>query len=82
MSPYIVKTRRVEIDEGDPPQVMGELTYVYYKLALAYIADRGQSFQSIGEAVGALEATKQELYRRVGGPYEDQKLIANGDVIG
>lgn len=59
---------------------MGDLTYLYYRQALAYIDNSGKSFQSIGEVIGALEATKQELYRRVGGPHEDQKLLDNGDI--
>jgi len=33
-----------------------------------------------GDAIGALECAKLELYRRVAAPYEDTKIAENGDV--
>lgn len=32
------------------------------------------------DALGALECCKLEFYRRVAAPYEDSKIISNGDV--
>jgi len=37
-------------------------------------------YSEVNEAVGMLECTKQEYYRRVAGPYEDIKIKENGDV--
>ncbi|MFH1222779.1 MAG: hypothetical protein V1647_00375 [Pseudomonadota bacterium] len=37
-------------------------------------------YSEVNEAVGMLECTKQEYYRRVAGPYEDKKVKENGDV--
>ena len=36
--------------------------------------------QRMFSAIGALEAAKLEFYRRVVAPYEDQKMLDNGDV--
>ena len=38
------------------------------------------SFQDLNELIGALECAKQELYRRVVAPYEEDKIEENGDV--
>ncbi|MEI6079744.1 MAG: hypothetical protein WCQ53_03800 [bacterium] len=37
-------------------------------------------YSEVNEAVGMLECTKQEYYRRVAAPYEDIKIKENGDV--
>jgi hypothetical protein len=37
-------------------------------------------YTEVNEAVGMLECTKQEYYRRVAAPYEDKKIKENGDV--
>ena len=61
------------------PATVGELTYVIYKAALEYI-DGARAFGKFAEVLGAIEAAKLELYRREVGPYEDQKILENGDV--
>ena len=38
------------------------------------------NYNKINCAVGILECAKQELYRRIAGPYEDKKIEENGDV--
>ena len=37
-------------------------------------------YAEMNEAMGVLECVKQEFYRRIAGPYEDQKAILNGEV--
>ncbi len=60
----------------------GDLNYFLTRLAMAYIAGKGGiSYTNCNEAIGVLECVKQELYRRVVAPYEDQKALENGDVI-
>jgi len=39
-----------------------------------------KSYRGINEIIGVLECAKQEFYRRVAVPYEDQKKALNGDV--
>jgi hypothetical protein len=57
----------------------GDLNY-----AISSICDeclQGQvSYTKINEIVGVLECVKMELYRRVAAPYEDKKMVENGDV--
>lgn len=77
--PYITQERRRALKTGLPPENAGELNYLVTKQILAYIAPRG-NYQAINDAVGALECAKLELYRRHAGPYEDRKIIDNGDV--
>lgn len=55
----------------------GELTYQFYALAVGYGASRYAEF---AEVVAALEAAKLEFYRRHVAPYEDRKMLENGDV--
>lgn len=38
------------------------------------------SYSKINEAIGVLECVKLELYRRIAVPYEDEKILENGDV--
>ena len=40
------------------------------------------SYFNLNRAIGVLECAKQELYRRIVAPYEDQKIIENGDLTG
>lgn len=42
---------------------------------------RHKSYDLINEAIGVLECCKQELYRRVAVPFEDEKCKQNGDVF-
>lgn len=77
--PYIEKTLRFDVDMGKA-LTAGELNYKITKLIVAYLEDRGTSYQSINDVVGALEGAKAEFQRRVVAPYEDAKIRENGDV--
>jgi len=74
--PYIKKDRR-----GQTPVNAGELNYALTKLLLNYLEVKGNSYQSFNDCIGALEGCKLEFYRRTVVPYEDIKIIQNGDVI-
>ena len=83
--PYIKQLRRLQIDtvaiehskfEINSP---GELNYAITRLIDNYHSRRGD-YQSVNDVVGALEGAKLEFYRRVAAPYEDQKVMENGDV--
>lgn len=74
--PYIRKDLRDVLI----PTCSGELNYIFTKVILDYIDTRGESYQTYNDIVGALENTKLELYRRKIAPYEEQKIIQNGDV--
>jgi hypothetical protein len=38
------------------------------------------SYPKIAMITGVLENIKQEFYRRVASPYEDKKILENGDI--
>lgn len=79
--PYITKDRRAALDGVDvSPENAGELNYIICQLIYAYIQEKGLEYQTLNDVVGVLEAVKQELYRRLIGPYEDKKIAANGDI--
>jgi hypothetical protein len=64
---------------SDKGKTAGELNYVITKLLKEIY--RGQYSYSVhNEIIGMLECCKQEWYRRLVSPYEDLKIIENGDV--
>lgn len=58
----------------------GELNYTITKIIQGYFKARGGRYQQINDIVGALESAKAEFQRRIVGPYEDLKIMENGDV--
>lgn len=86
--PYIAKERRwdfeVDLENGvfrKHPQNPGELNYLLTELVLEYLAMKKKvNYQAINDVVGALESCKLEFYRRFVVPYEDKKIVENGDV--
>jgi hypothetical protein len=56
--------------------ISGELNYFIFKLAKGYI----HNYTTAKEFIGELECAKQEIYRRIVAPYEDEKIKENGDV--
>jgi len=83
--PYIPQEKdRKQLDEvvisfigcGDTDDCTGKLNYFLFKLAKHY----GRNYKSYRDFLGELEAAKLEIYRRLVAPYEDKKIIENGDV--
>lgn len=65
----------------DTEMTAGTMNYLFTRLAHAYLDSKELNYQHINDMIGALEGAKQELYRRVAVPYEDKKIIENGDVL-
>lgn len=78
--PYIEPKRRDELFEKPLPETAGELNFLVTVLVDDFINYKGKNYQTLNEAIGVLECAKQELYRRVAAPYEDEKIKQNGDV--
>lgn len=80
--PYINRIDRTQFNVYDNHRATnaGELNYVITKLIDEYISRKGKNYAVLNEAIGVLECAKQELYRRVVTPYEETKIIENGDV--
>ena len=80
--PYIDPTTRDSLKptaewNADHP---GELAFQFYSLALDYVRCNGRTYQVLNDVMGAFEATKLEFKRRQIDPYEDGKILENGDV--
>jgi hypothetical protein len=70
--------------EGDVQALPGILNYcITVLIKSTYKAVTGKlklSYADHNSAVGMLECAKMEFYRRQTAPYEDEKIIENGDV--
>lgn len=71
------------------PENPGQLNYLLTSIVNAYYKGRwadeelgylGLSYSGINEIIGVLECMKQEWYRRVAAPYENEKERENGDL--
>ena len=59
----------------------GELNYRLTCEIIAFLGlNQPVKYEHLNAAIGALEACKLELYRRLVVPYEDVKIEQNGDV--
>ena len=80
--PYIDAARRAELAAGAVPTNVGELTYKITAVVCEYRETRGEMrYVDHAEIIAALECAKLEYYRRVVEPYENTKIVKNGDVF-
>jgi len=85
LMPYIarqLRTARTMVELRCLPELVnaGGLNYVLTQVCLAYLCKHGHCYQRFNDIIGALEGAKLEMYRRMVGPYEDEKKTINGDV--
>ena len=57
---------------------LGRINYCFSRIIYGVMRD--VSYRNIAMVTGVLENIKQEYYRRVAEPYEDMKIIQNGDI--
>jgi hypothetical protein len=80
--PYIKDERRDLIVDGlMSPSVAGELNFALSQVIKDYLKTHATNYQTYNDVIGVLEALKLEIYRRLVAPYEDTKIIENGDVF-
>ncbi len=77
--PYIPEEQRRLLAYHPVPENPGQLNYLITKLVKAYLEEHPK-YQDFNDVVGALECAKLEVYRRSVAPYEDAKIVENGDV--
>jgi hypothetical protein len=58
--------------------LLGKINYCFSRILSGVMGDA--SYSKIAMITGVLENIKQEYYRRVAEPYEDKKIIENGDI--
>jgi hypothetical protein len=81
--PYIKQDAREKFEDYgsiNMPKNAGELNYMITQLLIEYMKNKPLNYQTINDIIGAIEGAKQEFYRRVAVPYEDDKIRENGDV--
>jgi len=65
---------------GERIQDVGELNYVLTTIVMSYLNKDVKNYARLNGILGVFEGAKQEFYRRVVAPYEDEKIKQNGDV--
>lgn len=81
--PYIKEEDRerfLAATSTDAAATPGELNYVLTTLCIEYLDRFNEGYSKYNEVIGVLECCKLEMYRRAVAPYEDKKIIENGDV--
>ena len=83
--PYIMKEGRQAFDQflkeiGPHTISPGDLNYCITYLVHAYLKAHGKSYATMNDCIGVLDAAKMEFYRRIVVPYEDIKIVENGDM--
>jgi Domain of unknown function (DUF6899) len=86
--PYVTQDRREDIGNGangtldiiEAAKSAGDLNYAMTLLAKEYIEQHGLRYEHINTVMGVFASVQAEFYRRVAAPYEDTKIVANGDV--
>lgn len=85
--PYLPTDQRNEVNEvlsedgiTFSPDNAGELNYVTTMFINNFLNNKGLHYANINEMIGVLECCKLELYRMIGGTYEDEKIEDNGEV--
>ncbi len=76
--PYIKAEDRKRAEFA--PSTAGELNFAITALVLVFFG-KNPNYQRFNDVIGALEGAKLELYRRRIAPYEDTKIVENGDVF-
>jgi hypothetical protein len=62
-------------------KVKGDLNHAICELtALVILENGGMGYTNVSEWVDAVNGARKEMERRLLGPYEDVKIIENGDV--
>lgn len=81
--PYIKEENRPDMDEivdlmvKKGVKVNGDLNYILFKFAKYHITPSYNNYKNFN---GELDEIRAEVRRRILAPYEDSKIIENGDV--
>ena len=75
---YHIDYLSVAVLNSENPE--GEINYSISRLLHKIMTQKGVNYKLLNSMIGVLECAKLELYRRVATPYEDLKVLENGDV--
>jgi len=77
--PYIPTSQKLKVKEGKITNA-GELNYAIHQLISNYLENSNHNYQACNDVMGVLSCVSSEFYRRIVAPYEDKKIVQNGDV--
>ena len=79
--PYVKSNIAREIDQGAYPTNKGELNYGITRKMIDFLCFKDKvSYHDISDAIAAARDAADEMKRRLLDPYENKKIIENGDV--
>jgi hypothetical protein len=83
--PYIKQTRREELLSKMQDLLLvkknqGDLNYIISKILHSHLLSNGCNYATCNDIIGVLECAKLEFYRKIVSPYEDTKILENGDL--
>lgn len=67
-----------DISNAELLDICGDVNYCFSRILGGLVGPA--SYSKIALITGVLENIKQEFYRRLAAPYEDKKIIENGDI--
>jgi hypothetical protein len=83
--PYIKQKERKELERALQTLIkkvnnVGKLNYCISRLCNGFLTRGDLNYYGLNQVIGVLECAKLEFYRRKAGPYEDIKILENGDI--
>ncbi len=83
--PYIDKKKREQFKDyldvlGDKIETGGDMNYCFSMICKKFIEKYGENYLNHSECISALEGATLEWYRMRVAPYEDNKIVQNGDL--
>ena len=74
-----IKTNNTSLNNPhDFSNFLGRINYCFSRIISGVMGN--VSYSKIAMVTGVLENIKQEFYRRIASPYENKKIIENGDI--
>lgn len=73
-----VPSDREKLTNEEFLSICGDINYVFSRIVSGIMGE--VSYPKVAVITGVLENIKQEFYRRVATPYEDMKIMQNGDI--
>ena len=74
-----IKNNNVSLNNPhDFSNFLGRINYCFSRIISGVMGNI--SYNKIAMVTGVLENIKQEFYRRIASPYENKKIIENGDI--
>jgi hypothetical protein len=83
--PYILQSDRKRLNTlisklSDKIQTEGDLNYVITSLLHKEVDNAGECYATYNKLMGVMDCASREFYRKKVAPYEEKKILDNGDI--